>query len=1621
MNIRKLVFLLIVYFCFGSVLAQEDCGNITISLEQYRASGEGTNFGIIKVTVVDSQIDEGVITFQWTGSSGGSSSSGEVTIASNEKEGGNNIYYISSLPAGQYSVTARKYCLLEWGGTPVASESTQTIEITETSGDPEPVVPEPTVTVSEFRPALASCIAGGIARFNIRNGTAPYTITVKNAPDGSNLTGKSYVFNNTGTNVNYDIGSLQAGEYVFSVSDKFNNDIQPDISVNITIASALSSRLYGAVYSGGASKPVLPYLNHEDGPYNIFYISKSPAGLLVYTGGTKTTYTNDQDSIAKYFMLEWYFVDEGSSKSYPVEYKKIKETDSQKYFCLTLPDGMDFKDMLERRDAGSGIQLKQVGYNPDVLIPGRESDAECWNPNYINLVNPAATGVRTYYPLRLSPSEDYTFETYFDYDECANILRFPVKISTEDLIILPVDYGFYKKTGDVVAQIPVQTGRYEYNQAERYNKHILESGTYVIKYKDKLGSEWEEEIEYDKYGAVPDINYITSGDFMMPQRYSGGAATDYPDVLFYNDIGQGIRKVYTFDNNIRGNTTLTMRYEEVPPGFQFPQGHEMIIPPGQANATANDGKLNTVSYNQYSSHNQLVPGRYKISFTPDACGKPYVDEFIVNAAGIEKFDYEIFADCDGIKIRILDLLIRMPTPNADGSVQYYAAPRFAWVVHRNNTTGANPYQSSKFTAYSSTNNVSAAIPMEIFTDTENTYRFSMYFKATSLGTSLIDDVDCNFAREIEIDVSGFDLNTYYPLKFDYSKSGGYMCNNDANITVMALEGKPPYKYSLYETASDMDLPEETAVPIQSLQGNADEVVTFTINHPDATSRYYWVKVEDSNEQCDTGAKYQSITVYNLLTGNLAIQKTEELCDGDELTLTAAFMPGAAYTWYLGGTEAGGVVVGGTELTEYSGLEKNTFTVSNISGEHTGTYHVHIIENSSSSCGINTIHTAEVKFIPQVMVWDPQGDSSDWDDENNWYPKNEGLPKECTDVYIPGNVIAFPELTEGGSNTCRDIYFMPGAQLGQPQLLNYRYTYVQLDYGSGVLGSAQDKTVTKEILVTTGRDAISSEQRIRFGAATSGKTITRDFWNMLSMPVGEVMTGDFAFGGFPFSYIKKFDAENGKESFISGKWADYSNETTMKFAPGQGFGHFYYDYSPMPYFSMDHSSQWDLVKAEHNLTAPRPESILGSGIDFGLAQTNGILHFPYFADENLSMAHRMHSYTGIETSGTSVFHFYSQERKTEEFLQWTGDNITAYRSFAAYRFIPEQVTYAKNNLDFTYNAGTFENGEIVLIGNPYMSAFDFDAFVAANPGKIKSAYQMFDGTVGYDISSDGNGPNPMVAPFQSILVETAVSGNLELVFNAKDMAKTDTGVKLKSTKFLQTNKLTIKAANPAGEVSTIIRQSEDADDNFCNMDLSKIIAMPVMNQRPEIYTLALTDNGEKRAVAVNTIQGYDMLIPIGIITAYSGSMQLELNGMDTYSAKITFIDVEANQPETDITGKSEFCYPFTYTAKLNADKSAIAVEDRFMIRISPKTTTGINDPDNDDLTAYVNNKDLIVTAGKSDNKINTIILYDVHGRMIYSENNINHNFFKAEGVLESSGVYIVKVHTEKGVKEIKIIR
>ncbi|MDL2243430.1 T9SS type A sorting domain-containing protein [Bacteroidales bacterium OttesenSCG-928-J19] len=668
---------------------------------------------------------------------------------------------------------------------------------------------------------------------------------------------------------------------------------------------------------------------------------------------------------------------------------------------------------------------------------------------------------------------------------------------------------------------------------------------------------------------------------------------------------------------------------------------------------------------------------------------------------------------------------------------------------------------------------------------------------------------------------------------------------------------------------------------------------------------------------------------------------------------------------------------------------------------------------------------EYRLCPPILVWagGKSGKEQDWHTPANWIPN--AVPQSCTDVYIPGDVTNFPMLTGdkgNGSNlnTCRNIYFAPGAQLGRPDLLNYVEAHVQIDYN----GAGEKTTPTKDDAITgkstlAERDAVSTTQRLEFGAKRSGASLDREKWHFFAAPLKSIYTGDYQFGGFPMTFNQEFDvtlSESETETFAIGNWKEFTSDARIAIATGVGFGHYVYGESG-DLWSQDTKARWQAIAkgagSEVNTSARDPKHIDGTTAAFGLGTNNGIIQFPMYEDEVLAKARRNHEYNS--TTKKSAFHvFWQYPPSNPAFYNFTGEKHEVERA-KAYRFIPENSEDVFPTT-FTFKAGNNSStNKFVLIGNPLMSALDYSEFADANSGLIKPGGHYIEGTSAWELSGSD------IAPMQSFLVELndGVS-DLTFQFNMASMSITDNEVVLRSSSNEEeTNRLTLTASNSAGSDKAYIARNTSASDAFCNNDRTKIIVPEDDNLLPLVYTIATKANGEQVGTIINTFSSAQFIAPIGLYTQSEGEICLNLSGMNQYDAYITFIDMASNTPETDITDKESFEYRFNHTPSKNAKDETIALENRFMIRFAPKGLVGIDElPTDKGVNAYIKDGELVVVSSTS--TIKGITLYDLQGSVMLKETPADTFLYKTGNLPVTNGIYIVEVNTSYGVEKIKVI-
>lgn len=628
-------------------------------------------------------------------------------------------------------------------------------------------------------------------------------------------------------------------------------------------------------------------------------------------------------------------------------------------------------------------------------------------------------------------------------------------------------------------------------------------------------------------------------------------------------------------------------------------------------------------------------------------------------------------------------------------------------------------------------------------------------------------------------------------------------------------------------------------------------------------------------------------------------------------------------------------------------------------------------------------------LTPVLRWTglAEGDGNNWNNAANWFP--EAIPTQHATVYVPGNVENYPFLTgDRGNNLCNEIYFLHGAEMGRPDLLYYVKAHVQLNMG--LLNESSPQSTNTDYT-----------DHLAYSAEHSDSPLSRGGWHTLSMPLQNVVTGDLSFGGYPNTFLRKFSAKADADAeFLVGSWSNYFRTNAETLKSGEGFVYWMHVYEDIPF----RQETGQLTSMQY----PK------GGTNYGLKEVNGIIELPFFENQAMSQAHRLHSYD----ESTEISSFGRIDTDLEDLPMIPNDVDTVGRSsYYAYRFAFE----TSGNLypDVSYPVTFSEN--FALVGNPYLSAIDFDAFALDNQDVIKPNYQLWTGN-GFAVYSNGNvsgtgniiGITGKIAPMQSFLVERATTANenVDLIFDLKNISITGSDG-LRNSESESGEKIEITANNKAGSILTFVAYNEDGSKDLGNMDSRKIIMG--IGEMPEVYTLK--KHGDSRvALAGNYINSNTMLIPIGLATSSSGSTTLVLKGMNNYNGRVNFIDTEA-QENIDISKEEVYEYTFNYTPNW-VDGKVMPTNNRFFLRILPiYGDSGLDDTDNKVYAYYERG---IVNVVSLSEDIQDIYIYDSRGNLLYSNPGVNTLLHQVNMGATASQICILKLVTQTRIVNLKLL-
>jgi hypothetical protein len=379
--------------------------------------------------------------------------------------------------------------------------------------------------------------------------------------------------------------------------------------------------------------------------------------------------------------------------------------------------------------------------------------------------------------------------------------------------------------------------------------------------------------------------------------------------------------------------------------------------------------------------------------------------------------------------------------------------------------------------------------------------------------------------------------------------------------------------------------------------------------------------------------------------------------------------------------------------------------------------------------------------------------------------------------------------------------------------------------------------------------------------------------------------------------------------------------------------------------------------------------------------------------------------------------------TEDKAQWTDianwDTTFVPGNGFAYRI------EADNDKRFTVGGTELADGEteetllfaggtyFALAGNPFLTTIDFDKLQSDNPEAISASYLIWTekhAFAGYNPAGvwgvTGIAMDNCIAPLQSFIVEKneSLNGNTaSLTFDLSAVSVDASGKGILKSAENGASKLDIIAVNETASVLTFIANRENGNDS------RKLKA--ALSGVPDIYTLK-----DGIALGANIINTDNILIPLGLATAYEGNMSLIFNGMNSYNARISLIDASVNDP-IDLTGLSTYEYQFDYSPK-TADGEIVPDEERFTIQISPEVGLDNHNASTQAISIAVKGHTVRITSLPSD-RIKEILIYNTQGKLVYANKAVNASSHTIN-TPGNDGIHIVKVITENQVKIAKAL-
>ena len=410
----------------------------------------------------------------------------------------------------------------------------------------------------------------------------------------------------------------------------------------------------------------------------------------------------------------------------------------------------------------------------------------------------------------------------------------------------------------------------------------------------------------------------------------------------------------------------------------------------------------------------------------------------------------------------------------------------------------------------------------------------------------------------------------------------------------------------------------------------------------------------------------------------------------------------------------------------------------------------------------TIHPHETKWLGTT--------STDWNTWDNW---TNGVPWDCSNVFIPANVKQYPVLSASSSKEywCNNIHFAPGAELIGQSHLHYTQAFVDMNFSPGA-------------------------------------------YHLMSAPLQAMVTGDM----FVTQNVTEWES-----------WRATSSDNKQHpnyFMPidgkkhGNGDNSAYIEQRRNPYIYQrfwNSAVRNETLTRSYNTTDKAITEFTDWSRSFNAVETN------YEVGQGFALK------AGDETNATPYHFHFPKSFNIYKYYGTKDDTPLKSKSISRTGQIGRLWT-AEQISSLTLKRET--SGTLYLFGNPFMAHINIKKFLQANSSV--TSVKVYEGGQYNDINSNNVANDAQIAPMQAVFLSATAGTNLKITLLEDMLEQGSSSARLTR---IMPNQIRLTATSNGYSASCVVVSSSSGNDNYNSREDATLLIGSEEGTGVAVYTIA----------------------------------------------------------------------------------------------------------------------------------------------------------------------------------------